>query len=106
VVAADYAWSRGRLVQRGDIRHRTPDLLGESLLQPTVLMGELPEREAQVLRAQANVVLPDPGVRRRRATSVIDLAAPRWRAGEWDDLVTLEPLYAHTQPAAGATAAR
>lgn len=99
VVCADYAWSRGKLVLRGDIHHRAPDALAEGLLHPTVLCGELAEPAARELRSRQNVILPDPGVRRRRAASLIDLATPRWRAGEWDDLVTLEPLYVHTQPA-------
>jgi tRNA threonylcarbamoyladenosine biosynthesis protein TsaB len=104
-VTADFVWSRGRLTQRGEIRHRAPEELGEGLLQPTVLVGELPEREAPALRALKNVVLPEPSVRRRRASALIDLAVPRWRAGEWDDLVSLEPLYVHTRPPASSAAA-
>jgi tRNA threonylcarbamoyladenosine biosynthesis protein TsaB len=105
VVAADFVWNGGRLMQRGEMEHRTPERLAEGLIQPTMLMGELPETEAKALRSLPNVILPDPGARRRRAATLIDLAAPRWRAGEWDDLVALEPLYVHTQPADARAAA-
>ncbi|RIK43649.1 MAG: tRNA (adenosine(37)-N6)-threonylcarbamoyltransferase complex dimerization subunit type 1 TsaB [Chloroflexi bacterium] len=105
VVAADYVWQNGRLTMRGDMRHRTPSDLAEGLLQPTLLAGELSHADAAALRAQQHVVLPDAAARTRRAATLVDLAAPRWRAGEWDDVVSLEPLYVHSH-AASADAAR
>jgi hypothetical protein len=59
------------------------------------------EREAATLRAQPNVILPGPAARRRRAGSLLDLAAQRWRDGEWDDLLTLEPIYVHATSHSG-----
>jgi tRNA threonylcarbamoyladenosine biosynthesis protein TsaB len=92
-------------VQRGEMRHRAPEVLGEGLIEPTVLAGELTEGDAATLRSMPNVLLPEPAARRRRAATLIDLATPRWRSGEWDDLTTLEPVYVHTQPSESAVGA-
>jgi tRNA threonylcarbamoyladenosine biosynthesis protein TsaB len=100
VVSRDYAWRDGRLHPGGEMTSRTRGELAVGLGEPTVLMGELPEREAAHLRDQPHVVLPAAAARRRRAAGLVDLAVPRWRAGEWDDPVALEPLYVHARPAA------
>jgi hypothetical protein len=60
-----------------------------------VLAGDLSVEDEAVLRAAPHVVLPGAGLRRRRAAVMIDLVLPRWRTGEPDDLMTLEPLYLH-----------
>lgn len=102
VVSADYGWARGRLARRGEVANRAVSDLAEGLGAPTVLVGELLDGEAAALRAQPWVILPGPAARRRRAALLLDLAATRWRDGEWDDLVTLEPIYVHaTSRAAG-----
>ncbi len=99
VVSADFRWTRGSLRPRGEMTHRTIDELASGLIEPTILVGDLSERDAVTLRQTSNVMLPRPDGRRRRATSLVDLAVPRWRAGEWDDIVTLEPIYVHSRPA-------
>jgi tRNA threonylcarbamoyladenosine biosynthesis protein TsaB len=95
VVFADYHVFGGRLQQQGEMAHRAPADLTADLRVPTVLTGELSEADAAILRAQPHVVLPDAGLRRRRAAVLIDLALPRWQAGDADDLTTLEPIYMH-----------
>jgi tRNA threonylcarbamoyladenosine biosynthesis protein TsaB len=97
VVCGDYVPVRGRLQLHGELAHRTPLQLADGLLRPTVLAGDVSVAEAEALRAQANVVLPDPALRRRRAAVLVDLIVPRWAAGDADDLTALEPLYLHRQ---------
>jgi tRNA threonylcarbamoyladenosine biosynthesis protein TsaB len=95
VVFADYAHLGGRLQQHGEMVHRAVGDLAADLRTPTVLAGELAGDDAPRLGAREHVVLPGPALRRRRAAVLIDLALPRWRAGEQDDLTTLEPIYVH-----------
>ena len=102
VVSADFGWLEGQLVQRGEMTNRAYGELADGLGEPTALAGELLEREAASLRIQPYAILPGPAARRRRAGSLLDLAAQRWRDGEWDDLVTLEPIYVHATSHAGA----
>ena len=103
VVAGDYRLSHGRLELRGALIHRTMDDLAEGLLEPTVLAGEVSEEYREVLDGQSNVILLQPGEGRRRAAVLLDMAAARWRDGEPDDLLALEPVYIHSQPASAAT---
>jgi tRNA threonylcarbamoyladenosine biosynthesis protein TsaB len=98
VVSCDYTRVNGHLHPNGEMTSRQVAELAQGLALPTVLVGELHEREAALLREQPNVILPPPSIRRRRATGLIDLAVPRWRAGEWDDPVGMEPLYVHARP--------
>lgn len=102
VVTGDYRRTGKGLEPRGALIHRTPDELGEGLLEPTLLAGELNEDDRELLSGMPNVVLPSPGAARRRAATLLDLAAIRWRDGEADDLLALEPLYIHSRP--GSTA--
>jgi tRNA threonylcarbamoyladenosine biosynthesis protein TsaB len=105
LVCADYAWLGGRLVQQGELTNRAPSGLTEDLRGPTALVGELLEREADALRSDPRVILPEPATRRRRAGTLLDIAAGRWRDGVWDDLTTLEPLYVHASSRADADVA-
>ena len=106
VVVGDYWATNGRLQLRGALNHRAPDELGDGLLEPTVLSGELSEIDRQMLAGMTNVILPPASAGRRRASAVLDLAAQRWRNGESDDLLALEPMYIHSQPAQAAKAER
>jgi tRNA threonylcarbamoyladenosine biosynthesis protein TsaB len=106
VVSADFGWLGDQLTQRGDLANRAVSDLAAGLGEPTALAGELLESEAASLRTQPNVLLPGPAARRRRAGSLLDLAAQRWRDGEWDDLVTLEPIYVHASSQAAAETAQ
>ncbi|MEX2314626.1 MAG: tRNA (adenosine(37)-N6)-threonylcarbamoyltransferase complex dimerization subunit type 1 TsaB [Thermomicrobiales bacterium] len=109
VVYADYRHSKGTLIQHGEILNREAADLAADLLAPTVLTGDLSVAAERALREQPNVILPGAGVRRRRASSMIDMALPRLLACDSDDLTKIEPLYLHQQRpelAAGRTDAR
>jgi tRNA threonylcarbamoyladenosine biosynthesis protein TsaB len=95
VVFADYIDLGGRLQQHGEMTHRAAGDLAADLRTATVLAGELAGDAAARLGAHEYVVLPGAALRRRRAAVLIDLALPRWQAGESDDLTTLEPVYVH-----------
>ncbi len=98
VVVGDYRQANGRLHLRSALSHRTPDELGDGLLEPTILSGDLSETDRQLLSSNPNVIIPPAAARRRRASALLDLAAPRWRDGDADDLLALEPMYIHSQP--------
>lgn len=98
VVVGDYRTANGRLRPWGALTHRTFDELGDGLLEPTVLSGELSELDRQKLAGLPNVILPPASAGRRRASALLDLAATRWRDGDVDDLLALEPMYIHSQP--------
>jgi tRNA threonylcarbamoyladenosine biosynthesis protein TsaB len=97
VVYADYRHHNGTLIRQGEIANREASDLSADLLAPTVLTGDLSVADERALRELPNVVLPGAGMRRRRASVMVDLALPRLLAGDTDDLTTLEPLYLHQQ---------
>jgi tRNA threonylcarbamoyladenosine biosynthesis protein TsaB len=103
VVVGDYRLVSGRLELRGPLEHRTVDQLADGLIEPTILAGELGLADRDALGRRKHVVLPLPSEGRRRAAVLLDLATDRWRDGEPDDLLALEPIYLHSQPAGAAT---
>jgi tRNA threonylcarbamoyladenosine biosynthesis protein TsaB len=102
VVVGDYRAVSGRLELRGELIHRTVEELADGLLEPTVFAGEITEGQRDILRDKPNVILPLPSANRRRAALLLDLAAARWRDSDADDLLALEPMYIHSQPASAA----
>lgn len=104
VVVADYRHTSGTLELHGPLTHRTPSELADGLLVPTVLTGELDQAEREHLQSLQHVILPLPAEGRRRASVLLDLAAMRWRDGDADDLLALEPVYIHSQPSQAAPA--
>lgn len=106
VVAGDYRYGSGGMTLRGALAHRTYEELGEGLLEPTILAGELGDADRERLRGEKHVILSLPSVTRRRAAVLLDLAARRWQDGTSDDLLALEPVYIHSQPSAAATSER
>lgn len=105
-VFADYLHLGSSLRQSGEVGNRPIPSLAADLTTPTVLTGDMTIDEQDTLRQQPNVVLPPAGLRQRRAAFMVDLALPRWHAGEPDDLTRLEPLYVHQQSAGAGTGVR
>ncbi|HQZ89180.1 MAG TPA: tRNA (adenosine(37)-N6)-threonylcarbamoyltransferase complex dimerization subunit type 1 TsaB [Thermomicrobiales bacterium] len=104
-VFADYLQLGQALRLSGEMGNRPIPALAADLMSPTVLTGDLTIEEQDALREQPNVVLPSAGLRQRRASFMVDLALPRWQAGEPDDLTQLEPIYVHQQTGATGTLA-
>lgn len=99
IVVGDYRQNNGSLELHGALTHLTHTELADGLLEPTVLAGELAQSERELLQGRQHVILPLPAEGRRRASVLLDLAAVRWRDGKADDLLALEPVYIHSQPA-------
>jgi tRNA threonylcarbamoyladenosine biosynthesis protein TsaB len=106
VVVGDYRLVNGQLDLRGPLEHRTVGQLADGLIAPTVLAGELGHADRMTLGQKQHVILPLPSEGRRRAAVLLDLALARWRDSEPDDLLALEPIYLHSQPAGAATSER
>ena len=104
IVVGDYRLNAGNLELHGALTHRTTAELADGLLEPTVLAGELGQAEREELQDRQHVILPLPAEGRRRASVLLDLATLRWRDGNADDLLALEPVYIHSQPAQAAPA--
>lgn len=98
VVVGDYRPSGDMMLPRGGLEHCTRDELADGLIEPTILAGDLSREFAEQLAANDRVILPPPAMRTRRAAQVLDVAARRWAAGDVDDLMSLEPVYIHSQP--------
>ena len=106
VVVGDFRLVNGQLELHGPLEHRTVDQLADGLIEPTILAGELGLADRNTLGQKQHVILPLPSEGRRRAAVLLDLASARWRDGEPDDLLALEPIYLHSQPAGAATSER
>ena len=98
VVVGDYRIGLHGLTLAAALEHRRFHELAEGLIEPTLLVGDLPEHVAQELRDDPNVILLPPATRRRRASILIDMVHRRWLEGAADDLAALEPIYVHTRP--------
>ncbi|MGH2531922.1 MAG: tRNA (adenosine(37)-N6)-threonylcarbamoyltransferase complex dimerization subunit type 1 TsaB [Thermomicrobiales bacterium] len=98
LVWATYEHQAGELVQVEAPRNGTVhELAGriESIPDRVIVCGELTAEQAEVLTALPAVRLPADGVRNRRAAAMLARARARLADGEFDDAVTLEPLYLH-----------
>lgn len=62
----------------------------------TLVVGELTEEQAEVLRGLGSLAVPDASVRGRRPGALAGLGLVRWRSGQLDDPVALAPTYIHT----------
>lgn len=64
-------------------------------LPGVIVAGELTAEQAETLATLPGVVVPPLPARQRRAALTAELAWRRWRAGDTDDPVRLEPVYLH-----------
>lgn len=72
------------------------DELAEMIQQPTIVVGELSAEERQILsRKRKNIILASPVQSVRRSAQLAELAWKRIRKNDFDDVVTLSPLYLH-----------
>ncbi len=73
----------------------TADALSESIVEPTLVCGEMSAGERQVFEKNGLITLPSPARCVRRPALLAELAFARWQAGESDDTAALAPIYLH-----------
>jgi tRNA threonylcarbamoyladenosine biosynthesis protein TsaB len=70
--------------------------LSDRVQSPTIISGELDEKERrQLARKRKNVHLASPAFCLRRPSFLAELAWQRWQEGRVDDPATLSPIYLH-----------
>jgi tRNA threonylcarbamoyladenosine biosynthesis protein TsaB len=80
----------------GNIQVCTLQELSDSIRTPTLVCGELKEKErAFMATTPGDVLLASPAQSSRRPAFLAELAWNRWQAGEVDDPATLAPIYLH-----------
>jgi tRNA threonylcarbamoyladenosine biosynthesis protein TsaB len=88
--ATDTGLSESSLPRNGVVEELAGELQGRDRV---IVTGELDDDQEAVLTALSNVVVPPAPLRNRLPGSLASLAWRRWRAGEVDDAVLLEPVY-------------
>ena len=73
----------------------TAEALSASIMQDTLLCGDLSAAERLVLKKNEYVQLVSPALGTRRPGILAEMAFMRWQAGRVDDLASLAPLYLH-----------
>lgn len=108
VVCALVAAGRGRyayalyagdaFAARAGPTHGTPPEIAHVLAAypASIVCGEMDATAVAAFAVVPGVVVPPVGVRERRAGALADLAWRRILRGDADDLVSLEPVYLHT----------
>lgn len=105
LVSALYRGDRGQTRRAGDYLNATLEQLAASIVEPTIVVGELEEDQVTALRALApSVSIPTPALRLRRATSIAEIAWSRFQAEDHDDPAVAEPVYAHRKSGEAADA--
>ena len=90
--AVDGAWQ-----SRGEAEVTTAEALTASIHKPTLVAGELSAEERQTLaRKRRNVILASPAQSMRRPAVLAELAWARLKAGQFDEIVSLAPIYLRT----------
>ncbi len=75
----------------------TPQELSEEIEEETIICGEMNEEERRVIsRKWKKVHLCSPAGSIRRASFLAEIAAQRCAQGNYDDPMTLAPIYLHT----------
>lgn len=77
----------------------TAEVLSESIVESTLVCGEMSAGERQVFQKNNYVTLPSPAQCVRRPALLAELAYARWQAGESDNVAALAPLYLHSAEA-------
>ncbi len=74
----------------------TAEELGRQIVRPTLICGELSEKDRESLsRDLPNVTLASPAQSLRRPGFLAELAWKRWKSGSIDDPASLSPIYLH-----------
>ena len=74
----------------------TAEDLSASIVESTLVCGEMSPDERQTLEKNSFVTLPSPAQSVRRPGLLAEMAYTRWQATAGDDLAALAPVYLHT----------
>jgi tRNA threonylcarbamoyladenosine biosynthesis protein TsaB len=97
LAACNYQAENGHWKATGDIYITTAQELEAAIDSPTLICGELEQEERKVLeRRWRNALLPDPADNIRRPAKLAMLCAQKFEAQQFDDVVSLAPIYLHT----------
>ena len=89
-----YHCKAGKWRSTDELEVMTAESLGNSILKPTLVVGELTEAERLYLKRNNKMItLVSPAQSLRRPSFLAELAWRRWQAGEVDDPATLSPFY-------------
>lgn len=95
--AQTYAVDNGSWTAVDDIFTASANELEEQITSPTIIRGEIDQKDRQILqRRWRNALVASPADNVRRPAHLAEIAWERFQAGESDDVVALEPIYIHT----------
>jgi len=81
----------------GEIQLTTVEEMAHGLSEPTLISGELSPEERQMLARKRKMVrLATPAQALRRPAYLAELAWARYKAGRFDDPISLSPIYLRT----------
>ena len=98
---APYAHGPGGWAPQADYRLSTVAEMADTILRPTVLVGELLQTDQDTvieLTGKGLAYFLPPALTMRRAGCVAELGWKRYLAGQADDPATLSPIYLHEPP--------
>ena len=90
-----YRFLNGTWRFQNDLRVTTLDKLADSVLEPTLICGELGANERQRLARHPQIHLTSPARSVRRPACLAEIAWGRWKDGLVDDITRLTPIYLH-----------
>jgi tRNA threonylcarbamoyladenosine biosynthesis protein TsaB len=91
-----YKVSRKQWQAQGEARVVTLEALVAEVKCPSLICGEFPVEDRQVILKNENARLGSPAQSGRRPAVLADLAWARWQNGDVDDEASLAPIYLHT----------
>ena len=95
--ACDYTSSENGWTADGEIYAATADELESRISVPTIICGEINAEERKILeRKWRNALVADPAANIRRPSVLAAKAAEKLAAKQFDDVVSLAPIYLHT----------
>ena len=94
-VYCDYRVRNQRWMRAGEMQNKPFAELTAGLSEPTLLVGELSDRETLELLESDMAEIPPAALRSRKPSCVAELAWQRRERGEADEIAALEPVYVH-----------
>jgi tRNA threonylcarbamoyl adenosine modification protein YeaZ len=100
LAAATYKMARHEWRQIAAEHIATPQALSEEINTKTMVCGEAKEETWSLLKKLlgSKMVLPTPASLPRRAAYLAELGSIRFKAGDMDDVATLQPIYMRRPP--------